>query len=202
MRTLTTAATLAAAAVLSLTACNDNKPAVPGDKPAAPSVTASPAAETAVLPSLVGKGLQAAQDEAQAAGFYGLTSHDALGRGRLQALDRNWKVCTQTPQPGTHATDVTVDFGAVKLEEACPASDAGEPEAAGDTMPDLVGKSVKVARQTLPSSTSLSVRDSTELDRLILVESNWKVCRLSPAAGAKLDGRPVVIDAVKFDEDC
>ncbi|MEU4952171.1 PASTA domain-containing protein [Streptomyces lavendulae] len=109
MRTHHTAVLLAAAAALStLSACNpqastDPKPATPA--PAAPRTTSpsgpAPAAKTATLPDLVGKGLQTAQDEAQAAGFHALKSHDALGRDRLQALDRNWKVCTQNPAAGT-----------------------------------------------------------------------------------------------------
>ncbi|WP_438700706.1 hypothetical protein [Streptomyces antarcticus] len=73
------------------------------------------------MPSFVGMVLQSAQDGAQAAGFFLLTSHDALGKNRLQVLDRNWRVCTQTPAPGTKTgTDTKLDFGTVKLEERCP----------------------------------------------------------------------------------
>ncbi|MFI8089732.1 hypothetical protein ACIF9R_15635 [Streptomyces sp. NPDC086080] len=158
---------------------------------------------TAKLPDMVGKGLQSAQDEAQAAGFYHLTSHDALGRGRNQILDRGWKVCAQTPAPGTHPTDTKVDFGTVKLEENCPAGgDQAEPEEAGSTMPNFVGKSVKVARQALDGSTSITVDDVSGRDRMVLVESNWEVCSTDPAAGAELDGQPVTIGAVKFGESC
>ncbi|WP_108989062.1 PASTA domain-containing protein [Streptomyces coelicoflavus] len=158
---------------------------------------------TATLPDMTGKGLQSAQDEAQAAGFYLLTSHDALGRGRNQLLDRNWKVCAQTPAPGAHATGTEVDFSTVKLEESCPAGgDQGEPEEAGSTMPDFAGKSVKVARQALDGSTSITVEDVSGEDRMVLVESNWQVCSTDPAAGAELDGQPVTIGAVKFGESC
>ncbi|MFE3329976.1 hypothetical protein [Streptomyces sp. NPDC059176] len=203
MRTRTAITTIATATVLLLTACEPTTDSKPAATPStAPSAAATEKTEAATLPNLVGKGLQSAQDEAQAAGFYGLTSHDALGRGRLQALDRNWKVCSQTPAPGTHPTDTRVDFGAVKLDEDCPAKDEGKQPEANGTMPNLIGKSVRVARQALPSNTSISVKDGTGQDRLIIVESNWKVCRIDPAAGAKVDGRPVAIDAVKFDEDC
>ncbi|MER6820190.1 PASTA domain-containing protein [Streptomyces cellulosae] len=158
---------------------------------------------TAALPDMVGKGLQSAQDEAQAVGFYFLTSHDALGRGRNQILDRGWKVCSQTPEPGAHPTDTEVEFGAVKLEESCPeGGDQGEPEEAGSTMPDFTGKSVKVARQALDGSTSITVDDVSGQDRMVLVESNWQVCSTDPAAGAELDGQPVTIGAVKFGESC
>ncbi|WP_030226137.1 hypothetical protein [Streptomyces sp. NRRL WC-3626] len=158
---------------------------------------------TATLPDVAGKGLQSAQDEAQAAGFYLLTSHDALGRGRNQLLDRNWKVCAQAPAPGAHATETKVDFSTVKLEESCPASgDQAEPETVGGTMPDFTGKSVKVARQALDGSTSITVDDVSGQDRMVLMESNWQVCSTDPAAGAELDGQPVRIGAVKFGESC
>ncbi|MFF3844657.1 hypothetical protein [Streptomyces sp. NPDC002328] len=184
-------------------------PAVASSAPAAapkaetePEAATSVAAETASLPDLRGKGLQSAQDQAQAAGFFYLTSHDALGRGRFQAFDRNWKVCSQSPAAGEHPTDAEIDFGAVKLEESCPAQDAGPVKEAGATMPDFVGKSVKVARQALDSGTSITVDDASGDDRLIIVESNWKVCTQTPAAGAALDGQPVGFTAVKFEESC
>ncbi|CAL9365106.1 PASTA domain-containing protein [Streptomyces sp. enrichment culture] len=161
------------------------------------------AGTAATLPDMAGKGLQSAQDEAQAAGFYHLTSHDALGRGRNQVLDRGWKVCSQTPVPGTHATDMKIDFGTVKLEEDCPAGgDQGEPAKADSTMPDFTGKSVKVARQALDGSTSITVEDVSGQGRMVLIESNWQVCSTDPEAGAELNGQPVTIGAVKFGESC
>ncbi|MFH8407421.1 hypothetical protein ACH4FX_21905 [Streptomyces sp. NPDC018019] len=173
----------------------------------ATETTPGPApARTATLPDLVGKGLQSAQDAAQAAGFRLLRSHDALGRGRMQALDRNWKVCTQTPGPGAADTRTTVDFGAVKLSETCPDKDAGAGSgtsvAPGSAMPDLRDKSVKVARRAFDIGTSITVKDASGRGRMVLVESNWKVCRQDPAAGTKLDGQPVTLEAVKFQENC
>ncbi|MFE7776319.1 hypothetical protein ACFU5O_21005 [Streptomyces sp. NPDC057445] len=217
MRNRTAIVTITATTALLalLTACEpgstSSKPAAsaptaPDDGAAKPTSATAPstrqADESAVLPNVVGKGLQSAQDEAQSAGFYALASHDALGRGRMQAFDRNWKVCSQKPAPGTHPTDTRIDFGTVKLEENCPARDEGEQPEAKGTMPNLVGKSVRVARKALPSNTSITTKDVSGQDRHILVESNWQVCSVSPAAGAKLDGQPVTISAVKFDEDC
>ncbi|MFB7930436.1 MULTISPECIES: PASTA domain-containing protein [Streptomyces] len=209
----TTATALIAAALLTLTACEGtdassgsskssqgtNEKADTGSNTSADTTKA----EMASLPDMTGKGLQSAQDQAQDAGFYTLTSHDALGRDRMQAFDRNWKVCSQTPQAGEHPTDTKVDFATVKLEEDCPAKDEGAaPEAAGGTMPDFTGKAVKVARQALDSSTSITVTDASGQDRMVLMESNWKVCSQEPAAGAKLDGQPVTLTAVKFKESC
>ncbi|MFC8900638.1 hypothetical protein [Streptomyces cinereoruber] len=180
------------------------KTPAPEPTTAAPTSTApEKKAESGTLPNFVGMGLQSAQDKAQEVGFHHLASHDALGRGRNQVSDRNWKVCSQTPAPGRHPSDTKVDFGTVKLEEDCPATDAGAvPESAGSTMPDFKGKSVKVARQTLDSSTSFTIEDASGADRFILVESNWKICSQEPAAGTALNGQPVTLRAVKFEESC
>lgn len=210
MRTRTTAAALAAAALLTLTACGNTGTttgSTTDDKPAAAKDTSEDAGkadtETASLPDMAGKGLQSAQNQAQKAGFYGLTSHDALGRGRMQAFDRNWKVCSQAPKAGEHPTDAKVDFATVKLEETCPAKDAGaEPAKAGSKMPDFKGKSVKAARQALDSGTSITVNDASGQDRFVLMESNWQVCTQEPAAGAALDGQPVTFTAAKYGESC
>lgn len=72
-----------------------------------------------MLPDLVGLDLQAAQDEAQAVGFYALDDQDASGQGRLQVYDRNWTVCSQEPEAGTHPTDTPVTLYAVKDDESC-----------------------------------------------------------------------------------
>ncbi|MET8978060.1 hypothetical protein ABZX85_20845 [Streptomyces sp. NPDC004539] len=205
---------LAITGLVALTACNPAATgssatetgaaaSAPGDTPT-PTGTPTPtdAAKTGTLPDMKGKGLQAAQDQAQAAGFYLLTSHDALGRGRMQAFDRNWKVCSQTPAPGPRSTDAKVDFGAVKLEESCPAKDEGTVRQAGATMPDFRGKSVKAARQSLDSSTGITVNDVSGESRMILLESNWKVCTQNPKPAAQLDGQPVEFGAVKFGESC
>jgi hypothetical protein len=160
-------------------------------------------AKTATVPDFTGMGLQSAQDKAQDAGFYSLKSHDSLGRGRLQAFDRNWKVCSQNVKAGkTVSTDTELDFGAVKLEEDCPSKDQSAPSEAGGTMPDFGGKSVKAARGALDSGTSITVKDASGEDRFVLLESNWQVCGQTPKPGAKLNGQPVTFTAVKFEESC
>ncbi|MFI5739212.1 hypothetical protein ACIA9I_12655 [Streptomyces anulatus] len=172
------------------------------DKPAKAEEPKKEAAAKAKVPDFVGMGLQFAQDAAQEKGFYSLTSHDSTGRDRMQAFDRNWKVCSQNIKAGKAAsTDTTLDFGAVKLEEKCPASDKKTPEAAGGKMPDLVGESVNAARGALASGTSITVTDASE-DRMVLMESNWKVCTQKPTAGAALNGQPINFTAVKFEESC
>jgi len=223
MRRHALAASLSTIALLSLTACGseDAKEASPkaetstgagsptkagnptkADSSAPKTSAAAREDETGQLPDLVGNGLQSAQDTAQAAGFFRLTSHDSLGRGRNQVLDREWKVCFQTPRPGRQTTETEVDFGAVKLDETCPKEDRKEPIRAGAKMPDFTGKSVKVARAALDRSTSVEVTDASADDRMVLVESNWKVCGQVPAAATELTGQPVSLTAVKFEESC
>jgi hypothetical protein len=79
------------------------------------------AEDTFTMPSLVGLVLQTAQDKLQFLGSYVMDQQDAGGLDRLQLLDSNWKVCSQSPNPGARvaATD-TVTLASVKLEEACP----------------------------------------------------------------------------------
>ncbi|MFB8236641.1 hypothetical protein ACFC58_08820 [Kitasatospora purpeofusca] len=171
---------------------------------AAPPAAAGGGTTSGTLPAFVGMGLQSAQDAAQKAGFYLLTSHDALGRSRSQVIDRNWKVCTQTPAPGRRDTSTRIDMGAVKLEEQCPAQDqgAGGPTKAGATMPDFKGKAVSVVYDSLDKATSISPKDATAQNRIIIVQSNWQVCAQDPAPGTALSGQPVTVKAVKFGESC
>jgi hypothetical protein len=130
----TIAAALAAAALLTLTACegSNTSPSKPdsttqdtNDQPKTDTSTEAPdeatdaEPETATLPNLVGQDLQAAQDAAQEAGFYALDDQDASSEGRLQVYDRNWIVCSQDPEPGTHPTDTPVTLYAVKDTESC-----------------------------------------------------------------------------------
>ncbi|MFF5842135.1 PASTA domain-containing protein [Streptomyces massasporeus] len=144
MNIRTTAAALAAAVLLTLTACegsdttssskpdasaqdtNDQTKQEPTPADTAGTDADTPdaeadagAAESAELPNVVGQDLQAAQDAAQAAGFYVLDDQDASGQKRLQVFDRNWTVCSQEPEAGTHPTDTPVTLFAVKDGESC-----------------------------------------------------------------------------------
>ncbi len=73
------------------------------------------------MPPVVGMGLQDAQDLLQSLGAYTLDQQDASGLGRVQVLDRNWKVCTQQPAAGSVVPVSTmVALASVKLTETCP----------------------------------------------------------------------------------
>lgn len=172
-----------------------------------PATASGSAAVRKVVPDFAGKGLLTAEDDAQAAGFGNLASHDASGRGRMQILDPDWKVCFQAPAAGTVAsTGGKLNFGVVKLGEACPAMDEGAhspvPVSEGQPMPDLAGRSLNVAIASLPSSTSIVARDVSGRHRLIIVQSDWKICSQRPKPGATFRGQPVYFKVVKFGESC
>jgi hypothetical protein len=71
-----------------------------------------------IVPNVVGKDHQFAQDTMQAAGFYNLSEEDATGAGRTIVLDRNWIVVTQQPRAGTRASpDTTIILRSKKKGE-------------------------------------------------------------------------------------
>lgn len=194
------AAVAAALALLATVACQ-----LPEDSPSrSPAPQSTGTNPVGSLPELVGRGLQNAQDTAQQAGYQRLVSHDALGRGRHQILDREWQVCFQEPPPGTAPTSVTVDLGAVRLDETCPPADRAEstPGPAADTMPDLVGTSVAVARDSLGRGASIRFVDATGADRTVIVATNWQVCAQQPAPGEPFNGAPVTLTVATFTEPC
>ncbi|MEU9116474.1 hypothetical protein AB0D04_33185 [Streptomyces sp. NPDC048483] len=126
--------TALAVACLALAACTTSKPAR-SEAPRAPATTPATTApagpdahytvgtgtngRTAAVPRLVGKELSAAREEARAAGFRSLRTHDALGRGRTPAADQDWKVCTQMPGFGQAGTGIPLILGVAKRDESC-----------------------------------------------------------------------------------
>ena len=95
------------------------------ERSTASSPSATPVTVDFAMPNLVKTNLQDAQNAVQELGVFFSISHDMLG-SRNQALDSNWKVCTQTPAAGTQITgpasefEGKFDFGSVKLTEDCP----------------------------------------------------------------------------------
>jgi hypothetical protein len=75
------------------------------------------------MPNEAGQILQDAQDDIQRVSgdpIFFTHSHDLLG-DRFQILDRDWKVCIQNVPPGQRVSAIEhIDFGVVKLNEACP----------------------------------------------------------------------------------
>ncbi|MFE6910115.1 PASTA domain-containing protein [Streptomyces erythrochromogenes] len=137
MRTPHAVALLAVAPAFVLIACSPQstdtgKPV--STTPAAPAAVASvvpaparsdfvveaPQGPPAIVPSVVGQNLQAAQDEARAASL-SFRSSDALGQHRIQVAAQDWKVCSQIPAAGMRlATGGGLVLSTVKVEESCP----------------------------------------------------------------------------------
>jgi beta-lactam-binding protein with PASTA domain len=79
------------------------------------------ATEGFTMPDVVGMVLQDAQDLLQSKGSYLMDQVDATGLGRLQILDSNWTVCSQSPPAGASVSPTQiVTLSAVKLTESCP----------------------------------------------------------------------------------
>jgi hypothetical protein len=77
----------------------------------------------------------------------------ALGH-RIAALRQRAGPSRSVKAGASAPTDTEPDLGTVKLEETRPAKEEEAPPAAGGTMPDSGGKSVKAARTALDSGTS------------------------------------------------
>lgn len=80
--------------------------AVPGDTRAASPGPAAGSRTTVrsgkgIMPNVLCRNLQDAQNDIQKVGVFFSRSHDATGKGRRQLWDRNWIVVAQTPPPGT-----------------------------------------------------------------------------------------------------
>jgi hypothetical protein len=60
-----------------------------------------------VVPAVVCKDLQTAQDVLQAAGFRDLASQDGTGKARQQIIDRNWLVIAQSAAAGSRPPSTT-----------------------------------------------------------------------------------------------
>ena len=88
--------------------------------------SAGGAVESGVIPNVVCKDLQTAQDTLQAAGFYNLGSEDGSGEGRSQLIDRNWVVVKQSVPAGssrgagTRVVLTSVKFGEPTGSSGCP----------------------------------------------------------------------------------
>lgn len=151
---------------------------------------------------MTGSQLQTAQDRAQSAGFTNLTSEDATGQGRAQLWDRNWRVCSQNPEPGEADPETLVVFSVVKEGESCPASTEGYLAMPGDEMPNYSGRNLMDAMNQMAALTGdVTALDATGDGRGIDNENDWRVCATTPAAGELID-ESVVFEAVPNEEKC
>jgi len=81
-----------------------------------PPTTQAPKAPS-IMPNVVGMNLQAAQDLIQTTGVFFSKSVDCTGRDRMQILDRDWQVVSQTPAAGAEFGENEAVLGVVKPGE-------------------------------------------------------------------------------------
>jgi hypothetical protein len=171
-------------------------------KPAAssnPAPAVSIAAKTThpaqqALPALTGKTLSAAEDSAQANGYTNFTSHDLIGT-RVQILDSDWKVCTQSPAPGVHPAGTAVSLGVVKTSESCPGQGGstvtyvvtGSPSDVtyGPAGSNLEGQSPMTVSQKIGSASYYSISAQLDGDGQVTckIEVNGKAISTASASG-------------------
>jgi hypothetical protein len=179
---------------------DDNKNPVPAP---VTSTAAPKPVEKKTLPSFTSQGLAYAKEQAKESGFENTTSHDATSRQRKQVFDKEWKVCFQSPGAGVVIATTVPDFAVVKINEQCPTKDEGRARTrvAAETMPNLLGSSVKAAQQQLPNA-SIDYVDVSGKERAMLISKNWRVCQSEPKAGQRYGGVPVKLYIAKYGESC
>ena len=72
-------------------------------------------------------------------------------------------------------------------------------------VPNVVGEDLQLAQDQMQAAGyyNLDSRDATGQGRQQIIDRNWKVCKQSVRAQAKVDsGELIVLDAVKTDESC
>ncbi|MFE3448157.1 hypothetical protein ACFXJ8_04405 [Nonomuraea sp. NPDC059194] len=153
----------------------------------------------APVPDVSGQELVRAIGSLRDAGYERVKTTDVSGRGRVVVLRRSWKVCAQRPAAGAAPVRERVELAVVKVGESCP---VGAPEQVRPgLMPNLQGKSVRVARRSLPGRTTVRINDATGRNRIVFWDTAWRVCTQTPAAAARLEG-PVSLGVVKYGESC
>jgi hypothetical protein len=174
-----------------------------GDDGAGAVSTDSSGSDAHIVPEMRRMGLGVADEVAQD-GAVGLQPYDSLGKGRDVDEPQEWKVCYQSPNPGSYEVPVTALVGVVMVDEACPAQDHGVgPAMDPEVMPDFVGRPAHLVRTTLGESASIRYRDedgggTVSEDDL----GDFFVCAQNPAAGAEYNGVPVTVDLNKMPERC
>ncbi|SDG23181.1 hypothetical protein SAMN05421505_102334 [Sinosporangium album] len=155
------------------------------------------------LPAQVGMELGNARSGLRRAGYTRIKTHDASGRGRLVFNERNWRVCAQNPTPGRVSREAVIDLAVVKTREVCPIGGDTPPIVTQPgVMPNVIGRSVRVARAALPRGTDMEIKDASGANRIPFRDTGWQVCSQSPAPGQSLTAAKITFNAVKYGEDC
>ena len=165
--------------------------------------------DRSAVPDVVGRSLDVARRFIENAGY----EVEVIGGGLFGVVvESNWTVCSQRPTAGTSSDDPVV----VTVDRVCPGAASGEtgsgatetgsvPDGGTFVMPELVGMNLQDAQDRLQSLGSyvLDQEDASGLGRIQILDSNWVVCRQSPAPGTDVGLDEVVtLWSVKIDETC
>ena len=115
----TTAAVTTVAGVAVTAVPADTTAPIPAESSADPAAPATQP-DSKLMPDVVCLDLQAAQDVIQNHGVFFSKSVDASGEDRMQIVDSNWIVVSQTPAAGTPVGEAEAILSVVKDTEANP----------------------------------------------------------------------------------
>ncbi len=122
--------------------------------------------------------------------------------------------CGSTPAPPAVVTQtitrtVTTTQAPPEPSPCAPSVEPAEPSTTSAPevfrMPNLVGENLQLAQDKLQALGSYlnDQQDAAGLNRVQVLDSNWKVCSQKPAQGAKVPvDTMVVLAAVKLSEQC
>ncbi|MGW6985207.1 hypothetical protein ACWGE1_38090 [Streptomyces sp. NPDC054932] len=110
---------------------------------------------------------------------------------------------TDKPGPAASTSSSTPSSTGSPQPSSPSSAGATTPVWTGNHMPRLIGRSLKAARDALPSGTNIEIQDLSSQGRPTADESGWRVCFQSPITSAPLyDNTPVTVKVVKFEENC
>lgn len=142
---------------------------------------------------MIGSGCGAAMGDSQGEG----TAIDGKARPAptVTATTTVTATATVTATPSVAPADKSA--AATPRKTATPAIETA-------TLPNLVGMNHQDAQDTAQAAGFYGLRekDATGMERLLVLDRNWKVCRQEPAPGKHATDKTVTLYSVKNDESC
>ncbi|WP_369147139.1 PASTA domain-containing protein [Streptomyces sp. R44] len=137
-------------------------------------------------PSLVGKSLKEAKEQASVAGF-DVVSHDASDQDARQWDIGGWKVCFQGAAGQRGGGRPVLDLGVVRSDAPCPTADGGE--IPWPVMPAVTGMTFARAGEALGPLAFRKVEPESAYSDVDLpgVVDPWKVCFQDPEPGRTVE---------------
>jgi beta-lactam-binding protein with PASTA domain len=123
------------------------------------------------------------------------------------------KTVTATPTPSEKSADKALKDLEEANKELQEQVDKAEKSKAAEkpverpemgTLPNFVGMNHQDAQDTAQAKGFFNLRekDHTGMERILFLDSNWKVCKQEPAAGEHAVEKTITLYSVKLDESC